>query len=493
MAIHLMKFSENTPGYRVALLIKKKAMRKDMLEQHYLKYLEKRGIQKDEVIAIGLEENQQGNTPVSLIKENLEGVHRVLKKLGIQYVLVADASYGKVLLGVRKAEPHYGYVMPTIYAPLCASLTINYQQLFHNPSLQDRLVLGMEALCRKLNGERQLFVKKESNQSSYPWSSEAIEEFLDNLHQYPVLTCDIETKGLHLKDSTLISIAFASSINKGGSFILTGGSLMLLRRFLKSYKGKLIFHNASFDVGRLIYRLFMKNHDDMQGMLEGMELLFKDFEDTQILAYLATNSTAGNKLGLKDLAFEYTGNYALEEIKNISSLENQQIREYNLTDCYATWFVYEKYRQQVQDEQEDVYQKLFKPAIKTLTQTELCGMPLDMEAVRKTAARLDGIRKTLQADIIKHPLVIQFEKELRLDAAVSATAKLKKKIKTEEDFADLHFNPRSPLQLRKLFYDSLDMPVTGVTATGLPSTDSKALDAMIAHLKKTYHLEEDMS
>jgi DNA polymerase I-like protein with 3'-5' exonuclease and polymerase domains len=77
---------------------------------------------------------------------------------------------------------------------------------------------------------------------------------------------------------------------------------------------------------------------------------------------------------------------------------------------------------------------------------------------------------------------------LRLEAAIEATSKLKKKVKTAEDFADLTFNPRSTKQLRKLLYEMLNLPVLRYTDTNLPSTDGKTLDGLMAHLKKEYDL-----
>lgn len=53
------------------------------------------------------------------------------------------------------------------------------------------------------------------------------------------------------------------------------------------------------------------------GLLEGLDVMTRSFQDTKIIKYLATNSTAGNVLSLKASAHEFAGNWAVEEIKDI--------------------------------------------------------------------------------------------------------------------------------------------------------------------------------
>ena len=48
-----------------------------------------------------------------------------------------------------------------------------------------------------------------------------------------------------------------------------------------------------------------------------------------ILAYLAKNATTPVSIGLKEVALEYVGNYAIE-IKNITKHSKKEILKYNL-------------------------------------------------------------------------------------------------------------------------------------------------------------------
>ena len=87
-----------------------------------------------------------------------------------------------------------------------------------------------------------------------------------------------------------------------------------------AYKGKLTYHNANFDIKILIYELFMNGMLDQAGMIKGIKQLTKNFDDTKLIIYLATNSCAGNTLGLKPNAHEYAGNYAEEDVKDIRKI-----------------------------------------------------------------------------------------------------------------------------------------------------------------------------
>ena len=116
----------------------------------------------------------------------------------------------------------------------------------------------------------------------------------------------------------------------------------MLRQFFIKYKGKLIFHNATYDIKVQILNLFMEHATDYKGMLYGLEIMTRHFDDTKVIAFLALNTTAEISLGLKELAHEYAGNYAQEDINDIRLIPYAELLEYNLVDCLSTWYVYDK-------------------------------------------------------------------------------------------------------------------------------------------------------
>ena len=491
-----IKFGQTNGPYRLAILVKDSAMRQKGLEEHYVKPLLARGFSLSDILVLSLEYNAQGKAPAKLIKEYSKLLGSVLAQQNIGHVLVADAAYFKVLCKVRKAEPHYGYVLPTIWPGVQAALTINYTQLFHNPSLQDRLTMSLKTISKDISGDMPLFFENVMHDVSYPRKLTDIEGTLHGLLERPALTVDVETLGLHLRKSLTPSISFAWDRHSGTAFLVhfherEHSIKGALKEFFMQYRGKTIYHNATFDIKMLIHQLWMGGGQrfDLKSILAGLDVMYRNTDCTKVLSYLATNSAVGNKLGLKDQAFEFVGNYELEEIKgDIEKADRDELLTYNLTDTLATWYVYDKHRDTVRREQEEVYQNIFRPALKVITQMELCGLPLRQSQIAKTRTNLNGILAREKLRITSSAIIQQFEKELRLLTALEATAKLKKKTKTADDYADLHFNPRSTKQVRQLLYDSLDLPVLRYTDTGLASTDSKTLDALIQHITKKWDL-----
>jgi DNA polymerase-1 len=138
--------------------------------------------------------------------------------------------------------------------------------------------------------------------------------------------------------------------------------LKLLNQFFIKYQGKLTYHNAGYDVKQLIYMLFMKTPWDYEGLLYGLEVMTRNMDDTKIISYLATNSAAGNRLGLKQQAKEFLGKYSEKDIEDITKIPLPQLLQYNLKDCLGTWYTKEKnYPIMVADQQESVYFDVFKP------------------------------------------------------------------------------------------------------------------------------------
>lgn len=234
----------------------------------------------------------------------------------------------------------------------------------------------------------------------------------------------------------------------------------------------------------------MKHPRDIAGMLEGLHIMFRNLEDTKILAYLALNTTTTISLKLKDLAFEYTGNYALDDIDDITQYSLEELLEYNITDGVGTWYVYEKYRETVREIQEDIYQTLFLPALKAITQMELCGIPINLGRVLVLERQMEDIYNQHHAAIMDHPIIDELTQLLREKEAVKANKKLKKLRKTADDFGQFTFNPNSDIQLAFLLYDLLGLPVLGKTPGGANSTSGKTLQALIERIQNSKKWKE---
>lgn len=450
-------------SYDIAILIKETYLDKDKISQFYLNK-----INPENVIVFGLPYTDK--LTVSNARKQLAKLLPALVKLGISTLYVADATYFKALTKQTKAEQHIGYVLPcTIkdYEHINIILGINYGQLFYNPNLISKLELSIDTLVNHINGYH----------NDFDIIKTAIydETKLVSLYQYTKLTCDIETSGLSI-DSDLISIAFAWNKHEGVAFKVT--DKLALKRFFQEYKGQLIFHNATFDIKLLIRHLFMKHDSDTDGLLYGLHTLCKNLHDTKIIAYLATNNTQGNNLGLKDLSHEYVGNYAVD----FNQVTDEQLLEYNLKDCLATYYVFEKYYPKLlQDNQLDIYQSIMLPSIKTIIQMELVGMPIDMNQVKKVRQELEDKRSEYLHTINTNPYTKQTTKQLQQIELDQINAKLKTKQHGLDKVADYQFNPASNKHLQHLFYTTLSLPVLDYTVSKQPATGSSTIEKLINH------------
>lgn len=498
--------------HTVAVLVKESAFYEREIRDNYITPLEQRGVLNVGLIAVTVSYNEHGKAPASFIKEYLEELLPALDSLGTRYLLVTDAAYFKALTGKGKAEPFYGYVLPCKvkgYEHLHVVLTLNHQQLIYNPALQAKLDLGLDTLANTLQGTYVALGDNIIHYAEYPSTVDEIALALEKLHRYPTLACDLETFSLRFEEAGIGSIAFAWDTHNGIAFAcdylpisnpsegdpygyknLNLPVRKLLKQFFTDYQGELVFHNASYDVKVLIASLWMRNLQDTHGLLEGLDLLTRKLHDTKIIAYLATNSTAGNQLGLKTLAHEYAGNWAKDDIKDIRRIPLKELLEYNLVDTLSTQYVMRKYFPiMVQDQQLDLYNGLMMNSLKLIIQLELTGMPLSKTKVQETKDTLLAIQQKHLALIEGSP-VIRLLNLLLQDSAWSkdfedrrGKAKNPDKIlpKTKSAFSDIVFNPNSGPQMQRLLYEQMQLPVLDYTDTKQPATGADTLEKLLNH------------
>lgn len=504
---------EESSSYQVALLMKKTSFDKQSLLNHYATPLAKLGVPQKDVIAFTLDYNEAGKAPVTVIKNYLSNLLPALDSLGVKYLLITDAAYFKTLTGQGRAEPHFGYALPcTIkgFEHMTVVLSVNYQQLIYNPTLSDKLQMSLHTLASNIQGTHQALGHGIIHSAEYPQSYQAIAEALKKLHSHPSLSVDIEAFSLDFDKAGIGTISFCWDEHNGVAFACDYSTFFshedmvsgafgvyspnisvreLLKDFFRAYQGNITFHHAGYDVKVMIYTLFMKDLLDTKGLLDGLEVMTKNIDDTKIIAYLATNTTAGNHLGLKHLAHEFAGNWAVE-VKDIRKVPLEELLEYNLVDGLSTNFVKKKYYPiMVQDKQEELYLGLMKDSLKTILQIELTGMPMNAKKVQKVKAELE----VMEADclsVIQNSAVIatlnlllqesKWEKDFQ-DRKNKAKNPDKILPKNKLAFAGVEFNPNSGPQLQTLLYEQMGLPILDLTDTKLPATGADTIEKLIHH------------
>ena len=425
-------------------------------------------------------------TPVTDIKTCLqEQVYPKITTYTPNYVLVADSEYFKVMAKVTKPDAYIGYFFSDTFKFLYVP---SYKQIFYHPEeTKEKITRALDSIKASEQGK---YCSPGSNiikDEYYPSTTKDIAVLLKSLANRPILTCDIETYSLKHVDAGLGSICFCWDKHSGCAFKIDKSSDSknqevrdLLKEFFINYKGTLIFHNIAFDVTVLIYQLFMKDVLDQEGLLNGLDIMLKNWEDTKLMTYLCTNSCSGNNLGLKYQAQAYAGNWAQDEISNIDKIPEEELLRYNLIDGLSTWFVYEKYKDTlVAEKQDKLYREIFKPTTKDIIQMQLTGIPLNYDKVLEAEQKLNDDKNQALSIITANKYVIQFKGVLNQEAVDKYNSTHKKQITLAD--VDESFNPNSGIQIKKLLYDLIKLPVINLTESKQPATDGDTLKALLNH------------
>lgn len=490
---------DNSGDYPIAVLVP--VIRTDEIIKEYL---EPWNIAKESVIILDLHSAPgKKKTPVKEIKQYItDELIPTLKSSGTNFIICGDSEYFKVLTSSKAAESSLGYVKPCSYDETMQVVYVpNYKQIFYDPpKIKAKIAQGMSALVDYIQEDYVEPGTKIIEYADYPKTPEAIQAWLETfLEQQIPLAIDIEAFSLKHHSAGIGTITMCWSKTQGIAFPVDYKEIPgatkapygeyvpnllirnMLKEFFKKYLAKCMYHNISYDVYVMIYVLFMSDLLDTEGLLDGIDVMLRNWDDTKLITYLATNSCAGNELGLKKQAQVYAGNYAQEDIKDIRNIPLGQLLEYNLVDGLSTWFVYEKHWDTlVADQQLSIYEDVFKPATVDIIQMQLTGMPMNMKTVHKVATELDGYRTKALSTIKQSPVIKQFDIKEGKAWVIEKNNSYKVKRVTLADYKDT-FNPNSGTQLQRLLFDMLKLPIIGYTKAKQPTTGRKTLDALKNH------------
>jgi len=313
-------FNKNPDNeYKVAILIKEAALKKHEILKHYLEPL---GLDHKDCIAVSLFYNDKDKCPAKEANAYIEKLLKALRSLNTDYLLVCDGEYFKKLSGVSKVKNHHGEIYDCKhkdYNHMRMVLAANYKALFYNPDIQEKLDLSLKIFKDLANGVVTKLGENVIHSFKYPKSVTDIKNTLLELLKYDALSCDIETNSLRFNEAGIVTIGFAWDQHNGVAFCVERDNTEavannikgLLKQFFEAYEGKIIWQNANYDTKVIVHELWMDSLLDQAGMIEGIQVMTKNIEDTKIITYLATNSTARNELDLKSTSHEFMGNYGV--------------------------------------------------------------------------------------------------------------------------------------------------------------------------------------
>lgn len=468
-------------------------------------YLDSVGLPGVDVIAIKVHQKPYSKkTPMAEIKDYISTVLvPCLDTIKAKYLVVTDADYLKALTKVTNVAANLGYVLDSHLGPWKVVYVPNYRSIFYDPvNTRTKIKQGLDALLNHVSSSYIAPGSSIIKFQAYPRTPEEIQSWLDRILEMgcPV-SVDVETFDLKHYKSGIGTITLCWNQHEGiafpvdympipgateapyGEYVPNHLVRGMLKDFFKKCSQKTIYHHISFDVTILIYNLFMDHLTDQESLLEGLDVMLSNWDDTKLITYLATNSCAGNDLSLKEQAQEFAGNYAESDIKDITKIPLDRLLTYNLVDGLSTWFTYYKHWDTlVHDEQEEIYNDLFKPAIVDIVQMQLTGMPLDMQRVHEVHQELLLEEADALQRINSSRTITAYNHHIRNQWVVNKNSTLKKKRVTIADVpSDVVFNPNSPVQLQELLYDILNLPVLSRTKTKQPSADGETIKSLVNH------------
>lgn len=476
---------------KIALLIKDTSCKKGGLSEYYAYPLNEAGIALESIAAYSLE-YPSAKVTVKQARSYLDALLPELEADGIELIYAADAEYFRQLVGkIGNADAHIGYVYPCAvagYEHMNVVLGASFASIFHNPATQTKINQTLDALIAFNDGKYLPPGSSLFDNVILLDDLNHIKQLLQELLKLSQVTCDIETLSLHFRDAGISTIAFSKDQHSAWAFpVNTHGGFgeatrELLKEFFTTYTSTHIWHNAGYDLKVIVYTLWMKHPLDFEGMYEGIGIMTRNFHCTRLIAYLALNSCARVQYSLKVLAQEFAGNYAEQNIDNVLLIEPQQLLKYNCVDTMATWYVFNKYYQKmIDDNQNELYEGLFKDSVALLIQIELTGMPINMEKVLYAEAELLRIQQEHTVNLFSSKIIQDFNLKLQQTAYEVKQASLKKKIVTLADFSTVVFNPASGPQCQELIYDVLGLPVIDKTKKKQPATGNKTLSKLKKH------------
>lgn len=505
----IQTYSNNQSEYKYAFIVEESSLNKEQLVKIYFEPLvDGHPNILDDFLFIGVSYDKPKTASIAHMKSEMEQVKKVLDKFNTKVLWIADNNYFRFLTKLSNPTAYFHeYINAQREGFEEVACLINYTPKAYlvNPNLKYEINDLARTFSTVVDNTYVTPGSDIVHSSVYIYDYPTLKYWLKKLLSYPRLAIDIETIGLLPSGRSMISIAF--SWNKHNGIVISWPAYrwptytknvdytIALHDFFLTYKGKKIFHNATFDIKHILANLFeMENvlqiretdffeKKDPKNFFKTFEAITSNVEDTKILAYLCTNNVSGNSLSLESLAQSFAGKWGLENKDDIESYPIEEVMKYNLVDTLATNYLYDEFSKNlIIEDQVYTYESVFKPSIKTLVFMELVGFPLNADVLHSTSTDFTVRQTAYEYDISNDPVIKFLNLLIREEEAEKANKKLKTIKKSADDF-DTEFNPGSSNHLRFLLHKVFKLPVLDRTTTGLPSTDEDALTKLINYCK----------
>lgn len=351
---------------------------------------------------------------------------------------------------VTNVTKYAGHLVNDKFIPMINPVAVKF-----NPGIKDTLDGALTKLHNHINGTYQENVGQYEGITCARRAKEWLTQGLRK-HTLDNLVVDIETSALYPRDGYVLGIAMSFE-PMTGVYIESDcidEEIESLMQELFDQKN-VIFHNAKFDMKWLQYHFNFK---------------FTRWQDTMIMHYLLNENEAHD---LKSLTMKYTSmgeyDYKLEAFKaeyrkahgikvadfSYSLIPFDVMYEYAAADADATMRLYQKFSPIIFKHFNKLYEDIMLSGTQFLMEIEETGVPFNKEYLVIANEQFTNDILSLTESLYQFPQVHEVEKEQGIE-----------------------FNPNSTAQLRKLFFDKLELPISKKTPKGEPSTDKEVLESL---------------
>lgn len=405
---------------------------------------------------------------------------------GVKNIAVVLPEYMKFLTNSKKAFRHeIAQGTKEVIDGFNIFPLLNYMILAFSPAKKKPLARALnyihDTVIGKLTGTEKDHTNLEKDLAYTQASS--VKKVLNNLLNFKLLTCDIESTGLGFQIDKMLTISFswdkhnAVCIGVHEQYSNKENSLEVqkaLKEFFVKYyaqNGKIIGHNfLAFDLAYIVHEIMVGG-----GWSKPVYSYINEanIEDTLIMAYLVYNSTDRPPIGLKELAYPIMGNYDSNiDQRYLIKYPFKEVARYNNLDCIANWYIYDRLKEQVKEHKKlyDEYLQITKSVLKM----KMNGFKVDLDKVTPAHTKLDTILKNTNDRFHEYKEVIETEKVLNKLESIkyNRTHVANKK---PSDF-DVKFLAGSTNHKTILFRDVLGMePIKFSKKTKNPSYDKEVL------------------
>lgn len=354
-----------------------------------------------------------------------------------------------------------GHLVNEKFIPMINPVAVKF-----NPGIKDTLDGALRKLHAHIDGS---YTEVLGDYRMITCANDALEyiTFVLRMPEYPYLIVDIETSALYPREGYVLGIALTHDSHRG-VYIDTECITPEVEEALQElFNAKVcVFHNAKFDMKWLNY------HFNFQ---------FPIWHDTMLQHYLLNENEAHD---LKTLVMKYTKmgeyDYELEEFKknymkahgilkadfSYEVIPTDIMYKYAAADADGTMRLFRKFNPIISKHFNWLYEDIMKRGTQFLLEIEETGVPFDKK-------------------------YLQDANQIFADEILELTQRLYdyKEVHEVEKEQGTKFNPNSPVQLQKLFFDKLGLPIIKYTDSKAPSTDKDVL----AELAKMHSIPEIIS